>query len=264
MRSLWLVNALLGLVALVLVEGIVSVTLDRPSMIFTATEPAARAPRTASAPRVETVEAVVKPAAVPPLSDFAAIEQKDLFRNPNPEPVPPVRPGVTAAPAAQTPLPTLVGTLFVGEERKAVLKDGTRTESYAVGQTVGGGKLVRIEADRVYIERGGAEAEVLLRASIQSAPSGAGGRGPRPTPRPIEPRPAPNPADPQAPPPDASADPDAGLGGEGVTEAAPAPTAPGVNPGPEGQTTQEAMTPEERLRRLRQSFQERRSRTRAR
>jgi type II secretory pathway component PulC len=255
MRSLWLLNLLLGLVALILVEGIVSVALDRPSMIFTASVPATLAPRAPSIQRTEAVEPAVGPANVPPLSDFAAIAEKDLFRNPNPEPAPPTRPGVTAAPPPQTPLPVLIGTLFVGEERKAILKEGNRTESYSVGQSVGGGKLVRIESDRVLIERGGTEAEVLLRASIQSAPQGPGGRGPtRPTPRPVAPH--------GAPPPDASTAPDGGS--EAVSEADPAPGGPGVQAGPEGQTTQEAMTPEERLRRLRQSFQERKYRPRAR
>jgi type II secretory pathway component PulC len=257
MRSLWLLNLLLGLVALILLEGIVSVALDRPSMIFTASVPATPAPRAPSAQRAEAVEPAAAPAQVPPLSDFAAIAEKDLFRNPNPEPVPPTRPGVTAAPPPQTPLPALIGTLFVGEERKAILKEGNRTESYSVGQSVGGGKLVRIESDRVLIERGGTEAEVLLRASIQSAsPSAPGGRGPtRPMPRPVVPH--------GTPPPDASTAPDGGS--EAVSEVDPGASGePGVQTGPGGQAAQEAMTPEERLRRLRQSFQERKYRTRAR
>lgn len=103
---------------------------------------------------------------LPPLSEFAIISDKDLFKNPNPEPA---RTAVAQKPPppASPPLPTLVGTIFAGEERKAILSDGKRADLYTVGQPVAGGILVKIEGDRVVIQRGESQAEVLLRSSIQ-------------------------------------------------------------------------------------------------
>jgi hypothetical protein len=178
MRSLWLVNVLLGVAVMILLEGIVSLALDRPSSIFAVTTEAPHARRAVPAAGAEPAP-VPAPLAVPPLSDFAVVVEKDLFRNPNPEPPVPVAGRPAAAPLPQAPLPVLVGTLFVGDDRKAVLKDQNRTESYGVGARVGGGTLVEIETDRVVIQRDGTSVEVLLRASMEgSTGSRSAGRAP--------------------------------------------------------------------------------------
>jgi hypothetical protein len=192
MRSLWLVNVLLGVALTILLEGIVSLALDRPSSIFAVTTEAPHVRRAVPASGAEPTP-VPAPLAVPPLSDFAVVVEKDLFRNPNPEPPMSVAGRPAAAPLPQAPLPVLVGTLFVGDDRKAVLKDQNRTESYGVGERVGGGTLVEIETDRVVIQRDGTSVEVLLRASMEgSTGSRSAGRAPgrvqtSPPPAPVEP-----------------------------------------------------------------------------
>ena len=172
-KSLWVFNVLLGLVAVVLLGLVVQLVLglDTPDM---EPQPAPTEPQAA----VSAGEADVTPPAqrvFPSLEEFAAILRKDIFRNVLAETR--VRPAVVQPPPPPLPpLPVLVGTLFVGEERKAVLNDGKRTEVRSIGDAVAGGTLTKIEKDRVVIERAGSAAEVLLRASIQAVGS-PGARG---------------------------------------------------------------------------------------
>jgi hypothetical protein len=180
MRSLWLVNLLLGVVVAILLEGVVSLVLDRPSWIFSAGTTAPHVARVRSALPVEAEAAPARPTR-PSLDEFAVVTEKDLFRNPNPEPPapPPARP--VASPRPQVPLPVLVGTLFVDDDGTAILLEQNRAESYRIGDQVGGGTLSRIEADRVVIQREGTSVEVLLHAAIAGAtPSRPAGPGSSP------------------------------------------------------------------------------------
>jgi hypothetical protein len=243
MRSLWLFNLFLALVCATLLEIVASAGLGRPSLLL---GPGAAAREARPTPPATRPEAEVPPArpAAPPLDSLAVILEKDLFRNPYPEPA--VAQAARPAPPL-APLPALIGTIFVGEERRAVMREGTRTEVYGVGQSVAGGTLSEIQADRVIIQRAGGQSEVLLKASIQSGPAPAA--GPQ----------APGRAAPRPP---TKAEPESGVEtGAPAASAAPAspPSAQAV-PAPEGDQKryrQEGMTPEERLRRLRETYMER-------
>jgi len=82
--------------------------------------------------------------------------------------------------AAAGPKPVLHGVVLDGPKSRAYLEDPLvkRTFGYAVGDTLGGGRVESIAADRVVIGRGDGSVEVLLRDPSK----------PRPTP------PAPGPA----------------------------------------------------------------------
>jgi hypothetical protein len=284
MRSLWLLNLLLALAAAALLEGVVSLALDRPSAFFA--EGTAEVPPKASVLVKAEPELPARPAAARAAAEFAAIVDKDLFRNPNPEPVIPAPAGRPAPAMALPPLPALLGTIFVGEERKAVLREQNRTESYSLGQTVAGGVLKQIETDRIVIERGGAQVEVLLRASIESAPGSKpparpAGRGPGGTtdaPAGAA-RPFPGGAAPGAPAPAGGPAPPAGPGGAAPTAPGgypvPPPSAgahsgesegpgtaaiagpPGAAPASEAQANVGALSREERIRRVREGLERR-------
>jgi hypothetical protein len=237
MRSLWLFNLFLAVVCAMLLEVLASAVLDRPSLLLgpPAAARQARAASPASRPDVEAPPARPEP---PALASFGIILDKDLFRNPYPEP-PAAQASRAAAPLA--PLPALIGTIFVGEERKAVMRDSTRTEVYGVGQTVAGGTLTEIQADRVTIQRGGGQSEVLLKASIQSGPAPAS---------------APQAPGRAAPRPPTKAEPDA-ADDQGPPAVPPSAQVGPAQEGDQKRYRQEGMTPEERLRRLRESYMER-------
>ncbi len=228
MRSLWFFNVLLALVCALLVEALASTLLGRPSILL-GEGPAVREARSApAASKPEAEEAAARPEA-PPLASFAVVVERDLFRNPYPEPTAPPAASRPAPPPA--PLPALIGTIFVDQERRAVLRDGNKTEVYRLGQAVAGGTLTAIEADRVTIQRPGGAQEVLLKASIQAGPA------PPRSPAKAEPEGAPRGALPATP---------------------PSPQAVPAQEGDPQRYRQEVMTPEERLRRLRESYIERR------
>ncbi|HSB73888.1 MAG TPA: hypothetical protein VLT62_31565 [Candidatus Methylomirabilis sp.] len=161
-RSLWVFNLFLAVLALALVWVLVDLLADR--------RPAASGPDAAGSGQQAAAQAseadapAPLQAPVPPLSDFDDILAKDAFKSPfaavpNLPPAPP--------PPPLPPLPSLIGTIFVGEERQAILSSNNRTEIFTVGQTVAGGTLVRIEADRVAIERGSTTSEILLKTSLR-------------------------------------------------------------------------------------------------
>jgi hypothetical protein len=144
--------------------------------------------------------------APPPTAGYGVIATKNLFSASRSE--------AAAGPvAAAGPKPVLHGVVLDGPKTRAYLEDPLvkRTFGYAVGDTLGGGRVESIAADRVVIGRGDGSVEVLLRDPSK----------PRPTP------PAPGPA----------GGPQAGAAPSGTAttpataptnEPAPAPRGPGL------------------------------------
>jgi Type II secretion system protein C len=168
-RSLHVFNALLALVAVALGTAAVRTVLDGL--------PAAVAPPAAPGAAVATT-ATAEPVGLK-LNDASAAEPDILLRGhpfgkPLPVPAVPQRPEPNPVGAAPpVPLPTLIGTLRVGDESRALLKDSSRTDLFAVGDALAGGTLVEIHTDRVVIKRGETLGEVALKSSIKAAPSPA-------------------------------------------------------------------------------------------
>ena len=109
----------------------------------------------------------------PSTAGYGVIAMKNLFSASRSE--------AAAGPvAAAGPKPVLHGVVLDGPKSRAYLEDPLvkRTFGYAVGDTLGGGRVESIAADRVVIGRGDGSVEVLLRDPSK----------PRPTP------PAPGPA----------------------------------------------------------------------
>ena len=147
--------------------------------------------------------------APPSTAGYGVIATKNLFSASRSE--------AAAGPvAAAGPKPVLHGVVLDGPKSRAYLEDPLvkRTFGYAVGDTLGGGRVESIAADRVMIGRGDGSVEVLLRDPSK----------PRPTP------PAPGPAG--APP--AGAAPSGTATTPAATpptnEPAPAPRGPGFGP----------------------------------
>lgn len=196
-RYLWLLNLLLALMSVVLIGALADSILD-----LEATPADGRRPSLGSgkaAPVSEAEAPPARPSSIPALSEFEIILRKDVFRNPFAEPVA-AAPPVALPPPPLAPLPVLVGTIIVGEDRQAVLVSDNRSDLFSVGQPVAGGTIVKIEADRVLIERGGSTAAIQLKTGIQqlsaaetsprvesgsprSAVPGAGAREAAPAPR---------------------------------------------------------------------------------
>lgn len=109
----------------------------------------------------------------PSTAGYGVIATKNLFSASRSE--------TAAGPvAAAGPKPVLHGVVLDGPKSRAYLEDPLvkRTFGYTVGDTLGGGRVESIAADRVVIGRGDGSVEVLLRDPSK----------PRPTP------PAPGPA----------------------------------------------------------------------
>lgn len=127
-------------------------------------------------PRASRAVATAPPPSVsapPSTAGYGVIATKNLFSASRSE--------AAAGPvAAAGPKPMLHGVVLDGRKSRAYLDDPLvkRTFGYAVGDTVGGGRVESIAADRVVIGRGDGSVEVLLRDPSK----------PRPTP------PAPGPA----------------------------------------------------------------------
>ena len=127
-------------------------------------------------PRATRAVATAPPpsASAPPSpAGYGVIATKNLFSASRSE--------AAAGPvAAAGPKPVLHGVVLDGPKSRAYLEDPLvkRTFGYAVGDTLGGGRVESIAADRVMIGRGDGSVEVLLRDPSK----------PRPTP------PAPGPA----------------------------------------------------------------------
>lgn len=163
-------------------------------------------------PRATRAVATAPPpsaSAPPSTAGYGVIATKNLFSASRSE--------TAAGPvAAAGPKPVLHGVVLDGPKSRAYLEDPLvkRTFGYAVGDTLGGGRVESIAADRVVIGRGDGSVEVLLRDPSK----------PRPTP------PAPGPAG--APP--AGAAPSGTATTPSATpptnEPAPAPRGPGFGP----------------------------------
>lgn len=167
-RSLWLFNLLLATVAIALLVALADAIFDREP-----TPAAGRRPSLGSrkaSPVPETEAPLFRQSSVPALSEFEILVRKDVFKNPFAEPVAPPAP-VALPPPPLPPLPILVGTIIVGEERQAVLASNNRSDLFSLGQPVAGGIIVKIEVDRVLIERGGRTATIQLKAGIQQLPA---------------------------------------------------------------------------------------------
>ena len=127
-------------------------------------------------PRATRAVATAPPpsaSAPPSTAGYGVIATKNLFSASRSE--------TAAGPvAAAGPKPVLHGVVLDGPKSRAYLEDPLvkRTFGYAVGDTLGGGRVESIAADRVVIGRGDGSVEVLLRDPSK----------PRPTP------PAPGPA----------------------------------------------------------------------
>lgn len=120
----------------------------------------------------------------PPLAQFEVLLEKNPFKQPPAPPPAAARPGSPPAPPA--PLPTLVGTILVDDERRVILSDKGKSAIYSIGQEVAGGTVTAIKEDRVLFKRGDAISELTLKAPIQPG-AAAPSAGPPPVPRPSPP-----------------------------------------------------------------------------
>ena len=187
-----ILNTSLGLVACLLAAGLARELLAAHPL------PPPSAPR-AARPAAATGAAATS-TAPPSAAGYGVIVAKNLFS-----------PSRTEAPAgpvvAAGPKPVLHGVVMDGPKSRAYLEDPLlkRTFGYAVGDTVGGGRVESIAADRVVIGRGEGPLEVLLHdpSKPRAAPTSAGPAGPGvpavPAPGAAAPSAAPAPATPAAP-----------------------------------------------------------------
>lgn len=159
-KPLRLLNLTLGLVAL-LIAGALAKTWVAPA----ATTPTP----TVAKPSHEPITVAYNRPARPPLAQFDVLLEKNPFKQP--PPVPARRPAAGPPPR---PLPTLSGTILVGDEWRAIVNDKGKGDIYAVGQEVGGGIITAIKEDRIVLNRGDSTAEVLLKGAIELAPPAPG------------------------------------------------------------------------------------------
>lgn len=131
---------------------------------------------------------------MPGLSYFQVIVDRDPFKSPQEAvasvPVKPfpasVVPPLPKVAVPRPPLPplsvTLSGTIAIGDERKAILKDDKQEDLYVVGQPVASGILAVVEDDRVVIVRGNERTELRMKSAMDRTPfplaaQGAEGKG---------------------------------------------------------------------------------------
>jgi hypothetical protein len=186
-RRLLILNILLGAVsclfAVVLIREVLVVHPLPPPPVLRPTPPASLPPTTA-------------PEAV---ASFGAIAAKNLFS--------PSRSEMMADAVVAGPKPVLHGVVMDGEKRRAYLEDRVtkRIMGYAVGDSIGGGRLQAIRSDRVLIGRPQGMVEVLLQDPSKPKPAaplpsvGSSDRSPTPTTAPVpSTQPAPPPPAPTA------------------------------------------------------------------
>ncbi len=165
-RRLRLVNVALGLAACLLAAGLAR------ELLAARTLPPPPAPRAARLAAAGATASSTEPSSA---ASYAVIVAKNLFN-----------PGRTEAPAgpvvAAGPRPVLHGVVVDGPKTRAYLEDPLlkRTFGYGVGDTIGGGRVESIAADRVVIGRGDGLVEVLLRdpSKPRPAPAAATAAGP--------------------------------------------------------------------------------------
>lgn len=204
-RRLIALNVLIALVVAALGTLLVREVAERR----TVPPPSAAArPATTLAPELDP-GAVAAVRANEPISAYDVVAARTLF-NPSRSESAPV--AVAPAPAAPpAPRPILHGLVIDEDRSRAWLEDpaSKRTFGYAVGDSVGGGRLERIAADRVVIARPEGPIEVLLRDPSKPRPPVAQAATPGRAPRravpgvdpaqPVSPQ-VPGVATPQAPP----------------------------------------------------------------
>ena len=175
-RPLRPLNLALGLIA-VLIAGTLAKAWISPA-------PSTPSP-SAAKPSQEPTEVAFSRPARPPLAQFDVLLEKNPFKQAPPQPVMSPR---TNPPPPPPPLPTLMGTILVDDERRAILSDKGKANIYSIGQDVAGGALTSITDDRVLFKRGDAVSELTLKAPIQPGtapplappPSPPGGPPPAP------------------------------------------------------------------------------------
>lgn len=118
---------------------------------------------------------------MPALGEYQIVVERDPFKHPQESMAPvvlkpasvPVVPMVPKALVPRPPLPplsvTLSGTVVIGDQRMAILKDARQEDLYVIGQDVGGGVLEKIEGDRVVIARAGERTELLMKSAVEGA-----------------------------------------------------------------------------------------------
>ena len=153
-----ILNTSLGLAACLLAAGLARELVAAHPL---PPPPAPRAARPAAA-----TGAAATSTAPPSAAGYGVIVAKNLFS-----------PSRTEAPAgpvvAAGPKPVLHGVVMDGPKSRAYLEDPLlkRTFGYAVGDTVGGGRVESIAADRVVIGRGEGLLEVLLHDPSKPRPA---------------------------------------------------------------------------------------------
>ena len=156
-RRLRILNLVLGLVA-VLIAGAMAKAWVSPASIILS-------PSVAK-PFQEPTEVAFSRPARPPLAQFDVLLEKNPFKQAPPQPVISQRTN-PPPPPPPLPLPTLMGTILVDDERQAILSDKGKANIYSIGQDVAGGALTSITDDRVLFKRGDAVSELTLKAPIQ-------------------------------------------------------------------------------------------------
>src|SRR6266851_8478454 len=157
-RWLRLLNVALGLVGCLLATGLVRE--------LRAAHPLPPPPAPRAARPVPTSGAAATVTAPPSAAGYGVIAAKNLFS-----------PSRSEAPAgsvaAAGPKPVLHGVVMDGPKSRAYLEDpvAKRTFGYLVGDTVGGGRVESISADRVVIARSDGLLEVLLHDPSKPKPA---------------------------------------------------------------------------------------------
>ncbi len=148
-RSLLALNVLSISIAAVLCVSLVQVLWSRPQL------PTPRAPSAAPSRVAQDAEFATDRSS---LTSYLVVATKSLFSPTRSESESPL--GQFAA----GPKPVLHGVVIGGANRRAYLEDpvSKRVVSYAVGDATPGGRLDRIEEDRVVIIGSGGALEVLL------------------------------------------------------------------------------------------------------
>jgi hypothetical protein len=173
-RRLMILNILLGalscLFAVVLIREVLVVhPLPPPPVLRPTPPPSPLAPTIAP-------EGVVA---------YGVIVAKNLFS--------PSRSEMMADAVVAGPTPVLHGVVMNGEKSRAYLEDPVtkRITGYAIGDSIGGGRLQAIRSDRVLIGRPQGTVEVLLQDPSKPKPAaplptvGSGDRSPTPTTAPV-------------------------------------------------------------------------------
>jgi hypothetical protein len=186
-KRLLALNALLGVAACLLAAALVrEIVTQRPL-------PPPSVGRSGPARALAAAEGSASEASRPDLvspGGYSVIAAKNLFS--------PTRSEASAGPAvAVGPKPFLHGVIVDGSKSLAFLEDpvAKRTFGYAVGDTIGGGRVQSITPDRVVIARPDGLVEVLLHDPSKPRPTvpaavPVAGQAPATAPPPGTPRPA--------------------------------------------------------------------------